>query len=127
MESLLRAVITVLAVAVCVMSAYGIHRPRRLVAHVRPVWRQRYGIYLAVILRLLLGVSLVLAAPGTRFQIALQAIGWLAIGAAVVIPLLGRGRIERLMTWLERRPPLLVRAWCVAGVAFGAFLLYAIW
>ena len=71
--------IVVLGISVCVLSAWGIYTPARLVKLVSGVMDQGSGIYIAVIVRLLLGVALIIVAPDSRFPAAFQVLGliWL--------------------------------------------------
>lgn len=108
------------------MSAFGVYAPVRLVGLVTSVWEKRASLYFAVIVRLILGVLLILAAPVTKFPVAFQALGWLAIVAAIIIPFVGRERLTRFIVWWMERPRVVVRIWCLLGVIFGGFLLYGV-
>lgn len=108
------------------MSAFGVYAPVRLVGLVASVWEKRASLYFAVIVRLILGVLLILAAPVTKFPVAFQALGWLAIVAAIIIPFVGRERLTRFIVWWMERPRVVVRIWCLLGVIFGGFLLYGV-
>ena len=117
-------IIVVLGISVCVLSAWGIYTPARLVKLVSGVMDNRSGIYIAVIVRLLLGLALIIVAPDSRFPEAFQVLGLIAIFAAVVVALMGRTRVRRLVGWFERFPPTIVRLWLLFGMAFGGFLIY---
>jgi predicted transporter len=95
-----------------------------LIEAVRTVWEKTWGIYAAVIVRLLLGVLLIFAAPDARFPVVFKALGALFIVAAIVIPFVGRTRLSALMNWFALRSPSLVRLWLLLGMAFGGFLIY---
>jgi hypothetical protein len=120
-------VVLVLGIAVCVLSAWGAYAPEKLVRLVTGVMDQEWGIYLAVIVRLLLGLALIIAAPYSRFPLVFQALGWIAIVAAVALAFMGRERLRRLVAWFERFSPAIIRLWLLFGVAFGGFLIYGIW
>jgi hypothetical protein len=83
-------------------------------------------LWLAVGIRLLLGWSLVQVAAVSRCPMALTVLGWIAIAAAVALVLVGRERVGRLITWGTARPTWLLRAWCVFGLALGAFIVWAV-
>ncbi len=119
-------VVLVLGITVCVLSAWGGYAPEKLVRLVTGVMDQEWGIYLAVIVRLLLGLALVIAAPYSRFPLVFQALGWIAIVAAVALAFMGRERLRRLVAWFERFSPAIIRLWLLFGVAFGGFLIYGI-
>jgi hypothetical protein len=80
--------------------------------------------YVAVMVRLTIGVLLVLAAPHSLFPLAFEILGWIAIVAALLVPVVGRERIDRLLDWWSRRSTLGIRLWSLAGLAFGCFLVY---
>ena len=83
-----------------------------------------YG--LAVIVRLLLGIALIIAAPASKFPVALTALGWLAIIAAIFIGAIGRARFSKLMTWVLGIPTNLGRVSGIFTILFGGFLVYAV-
>ena len=81
-------------------------------------------LYLAVGIRLLLGVALIVAAPASLFPLVFRVIGVIAILAALALPIMGIERIRRLVGWFAALPSLALRLWLVFGFAFGAFLVY---
>jgi len=58
-----------------------------------------WGIYFAVIVRLMLGVALIITAPGSRFPLVFQIVGWIAIVAGVAAAFIGRERLRRFTNW----------------------------
>ncbi len=85
-----------------------------------------WGMYVAVLARVLLGVSLILAAPDSKFPMTFEILGWLTLVAAVVLPFVGRDRISALIAWFERCSNSLIRLWMLFGVVFGGFIIYGI-
>ncbi len=119
-------IVVVLGISVCVLAAWGIYTPARLVKLVSGVMDQGSGIYIAVIVRLLLGVALIIVAPDSRFPAAFQVLGLVAIFAAAVVAFMGRNRVRRLVGWFERFSPAVVRLWLLFGMAFGGVLIYGV-
>jgi len=82
--------------------------------------------FLAIAIRLAIGILLVLYAGQSRYPLVLAIIGWLSIAAALVLALIGRERVARFIEWAIA----FARPWArVAGVgalALGAFLVYAV-
>jgi len=111
---------------VCVLSVFGLYSPARLTRMVRGAVERPWGIYLAVIVRLALGLALIVAAPGSRFPAVFEVLGWVALAAAVALVFLGRERLRSLVGWVDRLPRSLVRSWLVFGAAFGGFLVYGV-
>lgn len=85
------------------------------------------GLHLfAVIGRIVVGIVLIVGAPGSRFPVALQVLGWISIAAALTLGAIGRARFRRLIQWaLELAPLLKSLAGCLA-ILFGGFLVYAV-
>ncbi len=119
-------VVLVLGIAVCVLCAWGIYAPVRLVKLVNEVVSQDWGIYATVIVRLLLGLALIITASDSRFPLIFQGIGWIVIVAAVVLVLVGRERSRKFVAWFEQFSQATVRLWLLFGITFGVFLIFGI-
>jgi hypothetical protein len=119
-------VVLALGVIVIALSLWGMLEPDKLIKLVMGAVGKDWGIHVAVVARLILGAALVIAAPTSRFPLIFELLGWFAIFAAVVILLMGRGRLRRLVGWFDRLSPAFIRTWLLFGIAFGAFLVYAI-
>ena len=119
------ALVAVLGALIAAIGATGVVSPASLLRFVKSVWRQPMGLYLAVGIRLVLGVILILAAPSCRFPEAVRIIGVVSIVAAVLIPFIGFERISSLIRWGESRSLTALRVWCLVAIAFGVFLVYA--
>jgi cobalamin synthase len=118
------AIIVILASAICVLCIWGFLVPSRLLGFVRRFFDTRGGLTVAVAVRLLLGASLIVAAPSSRFPRFFEFVGWIALIAAVALLFAGRRIVDRLLGWAERLPFALTRLWLIFGLAFGAFLIY---
>jgi len=116
--------IAIFGVLVCLGSLVGIVAPAKLIGVVRSVMDRPGVLYLAVIVRVALGVLLIAAAPVSRFPLLFLVFGWIAIAAALAIPFIGYVRMVRLMEWFVRMPAAAIRGWLIFGLAFGAFLIY---
>ena len=79
----------------------------------------------AIIVRLVLGALLIGQARLSKFPVAIELIGWLAIVAAIFLIAIGRTNFNRLVRWaLSVQKPL----GCVGGVLaiiIGVFIIYA--
>ena len=121
-----KVIIFLFGAATCVVCALGIYAPNRLIEKVKSIWGKSWGIYAAVIVRLILGALLIIAAPDARFPVVFKVLGWLSIIAAILIPSLGRTRLDRLINWFTALPSSLVRFWLLFGIAFGGFLIFCL-
>jgi hypothetical protein len=119
-------VVLALGVVVFALSLWGLLVPDKLMKLVMGAVDEDWGIHVAVVVRLVFGAALVIAAPGSRFPLIFEVLGWLAIVAAVVIVLVGRERLRRFVALFKGMSPLLIRIWLLFGAAFGAFLVYGV-
>jgi hypothetical protein len=117
-------IVAAVGALVCLGCIVGIVSPAALLGVVRSVMNKPGLVYLAIGVRLGLGVILILAAPASLFPLVFRIIGVVAIIAALGLLVMGRARITRLVEWFAGMPERSVRAWLVFGVAFGAFLVY---
>ncbi len=121
-----QAIVLVLGITVLGLSAWGMYSPDSLVKMVTLAMNQSYGMYVAVIVRLILGATLIIVAPVSRFPISFNLLGWIAIIAAVGLILIGRENIGRIIAWFERFSTSIIRLWLLFGMAFAGFLIYAV-
>lgn len=119
-------IVLALGVIVCALSAWGLMAPDKIWKLVNGAMDKDWGIYVAVIARLLLGAALVIASPESRFPLTFEVLGWIAVVAAVAILLLGRERLRKFVAWFEQFSPTIIRVWLLFGIAFGALLIYGI-
>ena len=120
-------IVLVIGVTVIVLAGWGMFAPERLMTFVTSAMDKYWGIYIAVIVRLVLGSALIIVAPASLFPIIFQTLGVIAVVAAIALVLLGRERIRRFIAWWsERFSASIVRLWLLFGVAFGGFLIYGV-
>lgn len=119
-------IVLVLGITVCAFAAWGVYAPKKLMKLVAGVAGHDWGIFFAVIVRLVLGLALIIAAPDSRFPLVFQGLGWIAIVAAVALAFMGRQGIRKLVAWVERFSPVILRFWLLLGMAFGGFLIYGV-
>lgn len=124
--SISRVIVLLFAIIISILSLWGIVAPDRLTKLVKGVIAQHWGMYFAVIVRLVFGAALIFAAPVSKLPTVLAVLGWITLVAAVVLPFVGRTRIAGLIAWLERLSPTIVRLWLLFGIAFGGLMIYAL-
>ena len=108
------------------LAIWGIVVPRRLIDFVKGAMARPWGLRVAVGVRFLLGFALLIAASASMFPTTFRVLGWIAIAAAIALPVLGRKFINSLLGSVEAWPPLAIRAWLLLGAAFGGFLVHAV-
>ena len=119
-------VVLALGVVMCAISLWAMVVPAKMMKLVSGVMDKDWGIYFAVIVRLLLGAALIIAGPGSRFPALFEIVGGIAIFAAVVIAIMGRERLRKFIGWFDRLSPAMIRTWLLFGIAFGALFVYGI-
>ena len=121
--------IVVLAIAalVLVLAAWGVVMPDKLITFVVSSMDRPWGIHIAVFVRLVLGAALIAAAPASLFPVTFEVLGVVTILAAVALAIAGQERVRRFLDWwVEQFSPRVNRLWLLFGVAFAAFLVYAV-
>ena len=121
-----QVIVLILGITVFGLSAWGIYSPDSLVKMVTRAMNQIYGMYIAVIVRLLLGVTLIIVAPVSRFPTVFNVLGWIAIIAAGGLILIGQENVGRFVAWFERFSKSIIRLWLLLGMAFAGFLIYGV-
>ncbi len=117
-------VVLLFGIAVVVLSVWAMFVPERLRLLVRAITYQTWGYYVAATVRVLLGLALIFAAPGSRFPVVFQFVGWLTIFAAVGLLIIGQDRLRKLVEWFDRLSNTIYRTWLVIALVFGLFLIY---
>ena len=126
LESLASGLLIVFAIAIGVACIISLYSPERLMRYVQTEWDKPRTMYVAVVVRLILGAALIYAAPASRFPGVFTALGGIAIVAAIAVPIAGRKRIGALLEWFAENPRLFVRLWLLFGFLFCGFLVYGI-
>jgi len=118
--------IILFGVFVLVMAAVLVFRPKVLneflIRHAGKPWMQ-IG---AAVMRIAIGIALILYAGQTRFTLALQILGWVALTAGIIVALIPPARFKRLVEWAFERFGAYTRVAAIAAVLFGGFLIYAV-
>lgn len=84
------------------------------------------GLWAAMVIRLVMGVVLILAAPDSRVPQALRILGAIVFVSGVITPFIGVERVKRIIAWWTARPVIFQRGWASIALAFGAFIVWAV-
>ena len=117
-------IVAVLGSGITLIGLLGVAQPRVVIGAIEGIWESSDGLYLAAASRGVLAVIFILAAPASRFPMALYVLGGLALGTAIGLLIVGHERVQRLLEWWIARPDGFMRVWGLLAVAFGAFLVY---
>jgi hypothetical protein len=84
------------------------------------------GLLVVSVIRVVIGVVLIMAAPSTRAPRLFQIGGAVLLLAGLVTPLFGVERTKAVLDWEAMQGPLLIRAVGVLVIAIGATLAFAL-
>ena len=115
----------ILSLFVAVLGAVGIVSPVKLLAFARH-FESQAGIYVAAVLRIIMGVAFLYSAPTSRFPEIVRTLGIIILGAGLITPLIGRERFRRILHWWSARGLAFMRVWAGFALGFGLFLAYAV-
>ena len=114
-----------LALAIAALGAVGVVAPGALLALVAQM-QSPAGLWLAAVLRIVLGAALYLAAPRSRAPTIFRVLGVVTVLAGVALPLLGVARFAALLGWWIAQGASVTRAWAAVAVAFGLLVAYGV-
>jgi hypothetical protein len=120
----MQTAVAIIGLLITAMGLTGFIHPPSLLRLARAIWQSPRGIYVVVTLRVILGLTLITAAPACRFPTAVRSLGILALIAAAYVIFLGTSRIRKLLEWWAARPTPLIRAWLLIPTTLGCFLIY---
>ena len=116
--------VSILGVVMVAIGVLGVVQPRRLVDFVT-YFRRPTRFRIAILVRLVLGIVLLIAAHSCRWPVVVQVVGVISILAALVILACGQKRLDTFIAWWVTRPPAVMRVSALFALAFGALLFYA--
>ena len=110
--------------AVVVVGFVGMLSPDVILRGVEGL-RPSRRLYALSVARLTIGLALLLGAQSTAYPGFFRVLGTIVILRGLAIPALGPARVRALISWLQGRPPVLVRALFLPATALGGFLIWA--
>jgi len=117
--------LAIFSALIMAMSIYGFVQPLKLTALVR-CFMIRPGVWGVVAIRLLLAGLLWFSAPISQTPLTFKVLAFLALLAAIALPVIGAARLIKFIDYLASWPPIAIRIQCLLGVMLGAFLLWSL-
>jgi hypothetical protein len=114
-----------LSLLVAALGAIGVVAPAELRGIARH-FQTPTGLYAAAAIRVVLGGTLVLAAPTSRAPRVIRAVGVVILVAGLITPFLGLDQFRGILEWLSAQGPTATRIWAGGTLAFGCLLIYAL-
>jgi hypothetical protein len=102
----------------------GLASPEMFVSIVR-TFQVAPMIYFAAIVRVLIGLVLVRAAPASRAPRSLTVLGILIVVGGLLTPFIGAEFAKMALGWWSEGGPMVVRAWACASLLIGGFIVFA--
>lgn len=125
--TLSKMIVMAAGISLCGIGVWGLLAPRKLMQWVKDTMEAKWGFWFAILVRVLLGVTLLVVAPTSKFPSTLLVIGWIAIAAAIGVAMMGREGLRKFVNWfVDRFSSALVRVWLLFALAFGGFLIYGV-
>ena len=120
-------IILVTGISICMFALWGIYAPHKLMEWFKGMAGNDWIIYPAVIVRLILGVALIVAASSSQLPLVFLILGWVAIIAGIAIAFMGTERLREFIYWLiERLSATSIRLWLLFALVFGGALIYGV-
>jgi hypothetical protein len=115
----------VLSAFVAIIGAIGVIHPEALLGVAR-YFETPAGLYVAAGLRIVLGISLLIAASGSRTPGVVRVLGAIVFVAGLVTPFFGPERVRAIVDWWSLQGRLVMRAGPGFALALGSFLIWAL-
>lgn len=119
-------IVVLFGAAIAVLGLVGLVYPRALVHFIESFWQSPRGIYLAIGIRIILGLVLIMSAWEARYPLAFQVLGVITLVAAAAGAVLGVSRLQKFIAWWLAKPLSFVRAWAFIAIGLGLFLIFNI-
>jgi len=84
------------------------------------------GLWVAIGLRLVIGVLLWISASASRFPRVLQVLGALFVLSAVVLPVVGLERMQSMAAWGAGQDTIVLRTIGLLAAGLGLFIAYSV-
>ncbi|MBI4558546.1 MAG: hypothetical protein HY706_13265 [Candidatus Hydrogenedentes bacterium] len=118
-------IVALVMVFVMGMGIFALAAPSRLPAFVA-LWQSKTGMWVASLVRVAFGIVLWLAAPDSHTPTILRIVAVVTVVAGAGIPVLGETRFSAFLTWWLHRSSAFHRAWAVAAILGGGFILWSV-
>jgi hypothetical protein len=117
--------VALLGLLIATIGTVGVVAPTRLLAIARWFVTPR-GFYAAIVIRLLVGSILILAAPAGAWPGTFRVLGILVVGAGLLTPVIGLERSRTLLQWWSARGSWLHRLWGALALGLGLALFFSV-
>ena len=120
----METVIKIIGIAIVVTGIAYLFRPD-IMKRLMEFFKKDARIYIAGLVRFVLGVVFLLAARECDRSAIIGALGVLFLAGGVLIFILGSERMRRILEWWLTKPVWIMQILAVVTAAFGALIIYA--
>jgi len=121
---ILKAIATLMSLAVAVLGLVGVFAPEALLSFGRLLLAPP-ALYAVAVARVVFGVLLIAVAARSRVPRALRVLGSFIVVAGLITPFFAVERFGGVVVWLSERPTL-VRVFALVPLLLGLLLIYVI-
>ncbi len=118
-------ILAVFSTILITISLYGVIIPLKLTVLVQR-FLNKFEEGGAAVIRLFLAIMLWFCAPVSHTPTAFRVLAVFMLVAALIVLIIGRERLQMIIGCVASWPKIVIRSLCLAGVAFGAFLLWSV-
>ena len=123
--SIWQLVVVTLGLGLALLSLLCVIYPQELISRIQVVPRPIQ--YMDIVIRIVLGISLIFSSSTSKYPLAFQIVGYASIIAAAIIMGSGEKRISKFIGFMANRVSKnTVRFVSLVGVLFGCFLVYGV-
>ena len=119
-------VVALFGIFFTILGIFGLIFPSSIIAFVSR-WQTQAGLYLAAIIRIVLGVASLFTASTSRAPLYLRILGVVAVVAGIATPFLGLKKFKEIIDWWSRQSIVFIRACLAVVVLFGLSLIWEVW
>ncbi|MBU2883920.1 hypothetical protein KO525_12065 [Psychrosphaera sp. B3R10] len=116
-----QSIIILISIGMVLLSAFCFHSPQKLIDWMPILIKSKLAKYTDLLIRFLLGISLILSADTAHFPIFFACFGYLSLAAVLLILVVGTDKLEGLIRYLTG----IFTVFAVKLVCFFSVLLFA--
>ena len=120
------AILVIFVFLISLGCLYGLAAPQRFSDKFLQIWQRKFTLHIAVLARLVFGVSLLLASNASAFPITFKVLGFIIIVSAFIILISPKEKVSKIIHWFIDLKPIFIRSWLILGLIFAAFIAYAL-
>jgi amino acid permease len=119
------ALVLAIGIFITAVGAAGVVAPH-ILQSISQYTATQTGLYVAAVLRIVIGVALFRAAAASRAPRLLRGLGVIAIAAGIGTLFLGVDRAGAILAWWSSQGPVFIRLWPALALVLGVIVVWAV-